>query len=279
MSYATIMVILDPSRRSYHRIEIAAQLAARHKATLVGMFACHRPEPAWVYRLPDGARYLDALQARYEEDGEIVRRSFEGATEELPITAQWQAFDGLPLAIGQREARLADLLVVGQDDPADPTAFVAEGFVESIVLASGRPVLAIPRVGRFNTVGSRVLIAWDGGREAARAIHDALPFLRQAEAVTIATCTVEGKAADPWNTPAQYAATWLAAHGVTAAVCNLPVTTLADAGERLLSEAADLEADLIVAGAYGHNRFREVMLGGVTRTLLEAMTIPVLFSH
>ncbi|MGT2494563.1 hypothetical protein ACU4GD_39305 [Cupriavidus basilensis] len=180
------MVILDPSRRSYHRIEIAAQLAVRHKATLVGMFACHRPEPAWVYRLPDGAGYLDALQARYEEDVEVMRRSFEGATEALPITAQWRAFDGLPWPSASAKRAWQTCWWSGQADPADPMAFVAEGFVESIVLASGRPVLAIPRVGRFKTVGGRVLIAWDGGREAARAIHDALPFLRQAEAVTIA---------------------------------------------------------------------------------------------
>lgn len=279
MSFATILVILDASRRSYHRLHIGARLAVEHNAKLVGMFACRRPESAWVYRLPDGARYLEALQAQYEQDREVVRHGFEGATEELPITAEWHAFDELPLVIGQREARLADLLVVGQDDPADPAAFVAENFVESIVLASGRPVLTIPCEGRFETVGGRILVAWDGGREAARAIRDALPFLRKAKAVTIATCTLAGKVGGQWSAPAQYAATWLAAHGVTAALCNLPVTASVDAGERLLSEASDLEADLVVAGAYGHNRLREVVLGGTTRTLLEAMTVPVLFSH
>ncbi|MBB1633008.1 universal stress protein [Cupriavidus sp. UME77] len=279
MSFATILVILDASRRSYHRLDIAARLAHMHNAKLIGMFACRRPEPTWMYRLPDGARYLEVLQAQYEQDCEVMRHGFEGATEELPITTEWHACDEPPLIIGQREARLADLIVLGQNDPANPAAFVAENFVESIMLACGRPVLTIPSVGWFETVGSRILVAWDGGREAARAIRDALPLLRKAKAVTISTCTLAGKVGDQWSAPAQYAATWLTAHGVSAALRNLPVAASGDAGERLLSEASDLEADLVVAGAYGHNRLREVVLGGTTRTLLEGMTVPVLFSH
>ncbi len=279
MSYATIMVLLDPSRRSHHRLEVAAQLAATHHAALIGMIASQRPDPAWIYRLPDGVRYLADIRARHQQDCEVVRRAFDRATEALPIAAKWHAFDGHPLAIGQREARLADLLVVGQDDPADPAAFVAQDFVESIVLGSGRPVLAIPRVGRFAAIGSRVLVCWDGGREAARAILDALPLLRKARAVTLACCAAAGNSDDEWSAPPEYAVSWLAAHGVSADVQHLAPAARAGIGERLLSAAADVQADLIVAGAYGHSRFRELVLGGVTRTLLDCMTVPVLFSH
>jgi nucleotide-binding universal stress UspA family protein len=279
MSYATIMVLLDPSRRSHHRLAIAAQMAAEHNAALIGMLACQRPDPAWVYRLPDGARHLEAIRVQHEQDCEVMRRAFDRATEALPISAQWHDFDGLPLIVGQREARLADLLIVGQEDQHDPAAFVAVGFVESIVLGSGRPVLVIPRVGRFSSVGGRVLVGWNGSREAARAISDALPFLRRAHAVTLVSCSLAGKSGDEWSTPPEYAVTWLAAHGVSANVHSLTVTAPADIGERLLSEAADLETGLIVAGAYGHSRFRELVLGGATRTLLSCMTVPVLFSH
>jgi nucleotide-binding universal stress UspA family protein len=138
--------------------------------------------------------------------------------------------------------------------------------------------LIVPYAGHFATIGQRVLVGWDTSREATRAIRDALPLLGTAQAVTILSIdpqpTREGHGAVPGADMACY----LARHGIDA-VAEWSVSNGIDAGNVLLSRAADLSADLLVIGAYGHPRFRELVLGGVTRTILESMTLPVLMSH
>lgn len=284
MPYRTIMLLLDASRQAYHRLAIAARLAVRHDALLIGMLAQPLPGPA---NASAGEAGCAADLAPQEESAEVMRHAFEGETEALPIATQWRRCVGSPLAIAEGEARLADLLVVGQQDPSEIRPDLPRGFVDAMILGSGRPVLVVPAHGWFSTVGSRVLVAWNGSREAARAVHDALPILRQAESVTLVSCA-ESETVGPAvrqrengrpSSPARYPQAWLERQGVTAATVSLAYIDGSDVGERLLSLAADRNMDLIVAGAYGHSRAREQILGGVTRTLLRAMTVPVLFSH
>ena len=180
-------------------------------------------------------------------------------------------------------ARAADLVVLGQPAP-DANAAAADIHV-NVITNAGRPVLLVPFAGHHATVGRRILVSWDGGREAARAMQLALPLLKDADQVSIAVFEVaadEHKAADALAADPR---PWLARHGVTATLSVHAVdhgrrlNRRSQIGERLLSLAADLSADLLVMGGYGHSRIRESLLGGVTRTVLDQMTLPVLMAH
>jgi nucleotide-binding universal stress UspA family protein len=139
-------------------------------------------------------------------------------------------------------------------------------------------MLVVPYIGARPTLGDNVLVAWDGGREASRAIADAFPLLERARRVTvIAVSRDEAAAADASPAEARLGA-WLREHGVKVEIARHAVGDVS-AGEWLLSRAADLGSDLIVMGGYGHTRVRELILGGVTRTMLQSMTVPVLMSH
>jgi nucleotide-binding universal stress UspA family protein len=143
-----------------------------------------------------------------------------------------------------------------------------------VVLGSARPVLALPYAGRFATIGARVLLAWDGSSEATRAVWGALPLLRAADLVAIVLFKPAEAAG---RQPGADLALYLARHGVRCEVHAEPVPIAG--GATLLSCAADLQSDLIVMGAYGHARLREMLLGGVTETILASMTVPVLMAH
>ncbi|KWO72392.1 universal stress protein, partial [Burkholderia stagnalis] len=175
-------------------------------------------------------------------------------------------------------ARHADLLVLGQTDPRDRTTFIAHHFVEDVLMGSGRPAIVVPYAGRVRKLGENILVAWDGGREAARAVADALPLLTRARSVNVET--VARKRPDPDETPAGVdVAAYLERHGVRSSFSTTPREPDIGSGATLLNRASDLHADLLVMGAYSHTRMHERVLGGATRTVLKSMTVPVLMSH
>jgi len=192
-----------------------------------------------------------------------------------PSAANEHAFDEAVDAV-VRWGRCSDLVVVGQTDTGAPIDGVAFDFPQQALLHAGPPVLVVPHAGMFATVGQNVLIAWKGTRESANAVRNALPLLRSAQRVTLVEVgdAPERVAGDDSLMSAK---AWLESHGVKVRAHR--ELALASVGDQLLSRAADIGADLIVCGGYGHSRLREWMLGGVTRHLLEHMTVPVLFSH
>jgi len=204
---------------------------------------------------------------------------FRQATAVAGLTAiDWRAPSGKPVVAAVAHARCADLAVIGQPDPDQPDFEFLEELAETVALSAGRPALIIPYVAPVASLGQRVLIAWDGGREASRAVADALPLLSRAKRVTVVVIDseAEGRIADTAAT--SRLVDYLHSHGIDARVDHSNVTDIS-AGEQLLSQAADLGVDLIVMGAYAHTRLRELILGGVTRTMLRSMTAPVLMSH
>lgn len=279
MDYATIMVHLDASRHMHQRLHLAVQLAVEYQATLIGLLALGEPEPKSIRYLMDGDRYLASYKEWQRHAGEVAHQAFLGATDGLVIPTEWRATEWATAATVQGDAHAADLIVLGQRDPADNEAFDDPHFVESVVLQCGRPALVVPYAGAFPKVGKTILVAWNGSREAARAIHDALPFLRRAESVDVVSWGKSDVSSDLWLSPARYAVEWLARHRVQAQLHDFETAGGNDTGQMLLSRAADLGSDLIVMGAYGHGRMRELVLGGVTRTILTSMTVPVLLSH
>jgi nucleotide-binding universal stress UspA family protein len=166
------------------------------------------------------------------------------------------------------------LVVLGQDDPEGENA----GVLEAVLFDSGRPVLAIPFAGKFTTIGKRVLVGWNASREASRAVHDALPLLAKAESTTVFLANPKRGLGAHGDEPGADIARHLARHGLKVDVAKAAADDVSDS-TLLLNHASDMGADLLVMGAYGHSRLREFILGGVTRSLLREMTVPVLLSH
>lgn len=277
MSLKSILVHVDDAGACKPRLDAAIRVARDFQAELVGLYLVPPIEvnPSIAALIPPDAierREREMAQARHEAED-----AFRKATTAAGLAAvEWRAPPGSPVDVAVAHARCADLLIVGQRNP--PGYLLAEELVTTVLLGSGRPVLVVPYIGARPTLGDNVLVAWDGGREASRAIADALPLLERARRVTVIAVSREG-AAHAEGSPAEARlGAWLRRHGVNVDIARHAVGDIA-AGEWLLSRAADLGSDLIVMGGYGHTRMRELILGGVTRTMLQAMTVPVLMSH
>jgi len=274
-----IAVHLDKDRGCRRRVRAAAQLAAEHDAALVGIHASFGPPP-YLYRgffvSDDVNRMLSQRQADERAASEVLLREVAG---EAGVTAHWRTGDGLAEDILCEQSRYCDLLIVGQPDDADPGPRQMPALLASVLLGAGRAVMALPAVGELGTVGRRVLFCWDERRESARALADAGPILEEASELFVLRV-------DPPAEPDEAAQTKRADFLAYCAGRQYPIpqeTTRDSAGvgigNCILNAATDNACDLIVMGAYGHSRVREAVLGGTTRTMLESMTVPVLFSH
>jgi nucleotide-binding universal stress UspA family protein len=281
MSYKDLLVALDSEATARRRIDIAAELAQRFAAHLVGLYPVPMPEAPRHFGYYDPALlnpFFEELRARAREAADKTREVFEHATRLRGVSAEWREMpEGLD-ADPAVHARYADLTILGQLDPDSGEPDTIRPRPEHVTLASGRPILVIPYAGSFPNVGRRAVIGWNASREAARAVNDALPLLAAAEIVTVLTIDAREGPRAHGELPGADISLHLARHGVKAEIertvsADLPV------GEVLLSRAADLGADLMVMGAYGHSRARELLLGGATRSLLRSMTLPVLMSH
>jgi nucleotide-binding universal stress UspA family protein len=184
--------------------------------------------------------------------------------------------DRLPIIL-TRNARNADLVVVGEPDPANNGTDDAL-LVEAAFMETGRPALVVPHVGVRAMPPGRVIIAWDGSREAARAVHDALPLLRLADDVIILIIDAGKLGVRFGQHPGAGVLAHLTRHEIRVRVKAVQSGGTA-IGKLILAQADEEEADLLVMGGYGHSRLREMMLGGVTRHMLEHMSVPVLFAH
>lgn len=279
MSYRTILVHVDDSRHAAERIKIAADLAMKDNAHVIGAATTGisdlvYPGGIGTSGIPDIGPVLEVLRQRARR----TLGAFENAMQKAGVASfekrliADEAGPGISL-----QARYCDLVVIGQTVPNDPEPAAAADFPEFVVMNSARPVLIVPYAGQFGSVGKKPLIAWDASKAATRAVANALPLLKRAAAVEVAVFNPAEQAGVHGEQPGADIALYLARHGikvnVTQQTVNMPV------GAALLSLASDLNADLIVSGGYGHARFREILLGGVTRTLLESMTVPILMSH
>jgi len=278
MSFKTIAVHLDDGPRCAIRIALAASLATRFEGKLIGIVPTGVPDVmlSMDTALPDGLEVVALSLAHLRTRAEATAQAFDAQCKTLSVRAESRLVVEEALDATVEHGRCSDLIVVGQTDRHRAPDGLAFDFPQQALLHAGPPVLVVPCAGVFATVGQNVLVAWKGTRESANAVRNALPLLRSAQRVTLVEVSDAPERA-AGDDSLMSAKAWLESHGIE--VRAQRELALAGVGSQLLSRAAAIGADLIVCGGYGHSRLREWMLGGVTRHLLEHMTVPVLFSH
>lgn len=274
MSYRDILVHLESDERSNARRDAAIAIARTFAAGLTGVYGESDPH-VMNYATRDPAAALGPVAREIEA-------AFRQRAAEAEVTARWVAL----MTVNDTElvkrllfaALHTDLVVLGQYRPGEATASVPPDLVTQIALNGGRPVLCIPSVGHFESIGRRVMVAWNVSREATRAVHDALPFLRRAEQVRLVAVNPDFSREAYGEAPFASIERHLAAHAV-APQCESLWVEDGDLTDRLLSRIADESIDLLVMGAHGHYGFPFLQRGDTTREILGSMTVPVLLSH
>lgn len=277
MALKDILVHVDSSRAMAGRVEAAAGLARVHGAHLTGLYVIELPVLPSYAEAQIPARIIEAQRAAFSAAAAAAEKQFESIVGDAGISAEWRCVEDRRVDALALHAHYVDLLVAGQADEGDPEC-VSHGLADQLALASGRPVMVIPAAGVTGPIGRNIVVAWNARREAVRAISDAMPLLESAERVTV-VC-INAKDADPDNAgiPGADIGLHLARHGIDTQTSSL-FGAPAAIGELLLQAVEDESADLLVMGAYGHSRFREIILGGVTAHVLAHTRVPTLLSH
>jgi len=277
MALHDILVHIDETPHCIKRVKIAFQIASQNSTQLTCVYAKSDPNLGTFESNVDKYRQLhqtssDAAQKRYTDLAAEAGIQIRWKTAEFPnsaeaVTDQMVAF-----------ARLSDIIIVGQYDEETHDGSIAGDMPERLVLEAGRPVLVIPYAGNFEEVGKKVIIAWSPGRESVRAVNDAIPLLKASEQVKVVAINPKKASKGSAILPVVDITNHLKRHGIKAENDSFSIREL-DEGNLILNTLAEEQADLLVMGAYGHNRFRELILGGVTQSIFEHMTTPVLMSH
>jgi nucleotide-binding universal stress UspA family protein len=265
MDLSDILVCTDATEAGANRLKLALRVAHQHQAYLTAAYVLE-PVGRSVFGQTDPTMH----------SAEQAEEQFRQTLRLQGISGDWRLIDGPDTSEIVALAKATDLAILGQYAAQSPNG---TGFrPDEIATACGRPLLIVPYIGGFTTVGENVLIAWDGTREATRALNDALPLIETAKAATVLTVVSKEREFEQAHADLQRVVAHLERHGVPA---RAEETVRGDLSisDLLLSRAADLGADMIVAGAYHHSQLREALIGGVSRDLLRHMTVPVLMSH
>jgi nucleotide-binding universal stress UspA family protein len=277
--YKTIVVHVDQTEKSAQRIDVAAQLASKYDAHLIGaaltgmspfvfpigdvdIAAPSLPLPLEELRAPAGLA-LDAFETRVRGAGLL---SYER-----------RCIDDEPGIGLSMQSRYCDLVVIGQAGQDQILPRLRSDFPEYVLLNGMAPVLVVPAAGVSGELGKKVTVAWNGSPDAARALKSAIPLLQGASLVDLVVYNPDPESGLHGEQPGADMAVYLGRHGV-----NVQVTVRAapsNPGDALLAHAADWGSDMIVMGAFGHSRFRELVLGGATRSALSCSTLPLWMAH
>lgn len=274
--FPRILVHVGLDRANTDRLGFAVALADRFGSAVTGAYLMPPLIPSAV-AVGDVLPELIVEQEKLAQaDADTAKRAFLDHTTRKALKTDWHSLrePGVPKI--RHLARCADIAVVGQVNPDTPDEAIVLR-PEELALGSGRPVLVVPYVGGPHAFGRKVAIAWNGSRESARAVGDAMPFLREAESIWAISINAQDET-DGKPGPAAELVKHLADHGLKAEAQILKSSDIS-AADLLLSRLADLGADSLVMGCYGHSRMREIVLGGMTRDILRHMTVPVLLSH
>jgi nucleotide-binding universal stress UspA family protein len=272
-----IIVNLNVSKNDSAVVNYAASVAAALRAHLTGVAFIYDP----IVPISDGgyipAEVIETQRADNAAAAESAINNFTATTDRAGISAEPLALSASLAGAADRLARMArcfDLAIIGQGQ--SETGTMEQIIGEAVLFDSGRPMIMVPYIQKAPFKIDNVMICWDGSRAAARAVADAIPIMGKGSRVEIVIITNErGK---QYDIEGADIGQHLARHGFKVEVQRLPGGDI-DVADALLSHSADSGADFMVMGGYGHSRLREFVLGGVTRSIFQSMTVPVLLSH
>lgn len=274
MTIKTILLHLSNDSQLDARIEAALGLAAENNAHVIGLYTIAQvtvPTSFMGYVPPE---FIEQSRKSEEENAAKAKARFESLAAKVDCSIEVAIEEGYAPDLLNEHALSVDLVIVGQGDPEAENNAQTRYIAEEIVVSSPRPVLIIPFAGNYKNFGSHVVVGWNNTRESSRALHDSFPFLEKAEKVTL----LRVNATEDETYETEHIIAHLKRHGIDANFKSghWPGISVGDA---ILDSLVDYSGNMLVLGAYGHSRLREMILGGVTRNILEHMTAPVLFVH
>jgi len=277
MPLKNILVHVDDSRHCASRLAVAASLAREHEAHLTGVYVLTPPYIPGYMAAQVSAEVLEVQAGLAAEAAAKAEALFREQADAAGVNHEWRTADGYASDAVTMHARYADIVILGQPDPEEEETATTRDLPGEVVLEAGRPVLIVPYAGRFTTIGKTVLVAWNGSRESARAVNDALPLLHGAQSVTVLNINPESGAESDNDAPGADIALHLSRHGIPVEAAPSYGNDI-DVGDVLLSRAADLSADLIVMGSKGLSGIREFLIGSVSHKVLPHTDSSVLIS-
>lgn len=271
MAIKDVLVHVDVSPLFDTRVHLAIQLARKFDAYITAALVLPPLDALALTDSGPAAAELATYSAALQEEGAVAAQRFLRMLQREGLRGEWRTETGSAAACLTQLAQAADLVVLRQRDPNRLVELLAP---EDVILACGRPVLVVPYEGRFDRVGETVLVGWNGSREATQAVHEGLQLMAASASVTL--MSVKRRREDDGEDAAVTA--HLSRHGLHAEMKLLEGPD-ADVASMMNLHAATLGADLIVMGAYGHSRLREMVLGGTTHAMLRHMTLPTFMAH
>lgn len=279
MTYKTVLMVISNPDHAKRMFDYVAPLVEKWGSHLIGVHT----EPTGAYLampmgIPDGGVY-DMLLNRAKEKAAECKKAAESAASSKGLEIEWRSYQadtGDNARTALSSAYRSDLVVAMQQDPSVKSANYTN--IETLLFDTGRPVLLVPYAGNPPSTIKRAMVAWNGSREAARAVFDALPLLKEAQETEVFVVDPE----DTRDQSAPFAgseiASSLARHGINVSV-EIERSADISVAATIENRAAETGADLLIMGAYGHSRLREMVFGGATRTILQSMPVMTLMSH
>jgi nucleotide-binding universal stress UspA family protein len=258
-------------------VQIANEIAEKLDAHSSGIAPLVEPVVPALMVQPVPDQYISDARTRADEKAHSALERFSEYADRVGTRFETRLMDVTPGALETfvNHTRMCDLIVVGQDNPDRPEPLRTD-LIEAALFDSGRPILMVPYVGTEAFACKKIMVAWDGSKTAARAIHAAMPILELAEEVQIVM--VEARKLHLPGDPGADLAVYLSRHGVQVSVEKIPAPS-SGVADALLNHISDNGIDLVVMGGYGHSRVREFILGGATRGMLQSMTVPCIMAH
>jgi len=279
MPYRTILLNLNDEDRAGELIRAALAVAANEKAHIIGLYAIPSALPPPELIGPVANTWIEEQMRVFRDQARRIKANFEQAMKNSEVTHEWRLdesrYDETVADSIIAYARTADLVIVSR---APENGWI-DDVPERVTIECGRPVLVLPQEGEFEHLGSNVTVAWKPSKEATRAVFDALPLLQKAKHVQLLSIREHQDSGERSNADSiSELAANLQRHGIEARTDVAP-RGQSSVGDSLVEFVNSGGQDLLVMGIYGHSRFRELLLGGASRGVLQHMTIPVLFSH
>lgn len=279
MDLKNLLIHLDHSSGCRNRLETAFVLARNFDAQITGLFVV--PDyvvPSYV-EAQISVDLISDVTEKAVARAEQALADYRKLADEAGVRMEAHVVEGQIIPILREHSKYSDLLLLGQDQPDDPDN-ASYGLADALLFEGGCACMVVPHSGKLAAPGKRVLLTWNASRESARALHEAMPLLARADSIVVLSSEPDyGEVETARGHPhAEELARYLQSHGIESMSSGMADADLSPS-QAILGQAAEMNADLIVMGAYGHARLREIILGGVTRDLLKQAPVPLLLAH